>query len=145
MTTAEFLASLPEGHPMRKAISTPKAREPRPSDGYRSKLERDYARRLEFQKRDGVILWWAHEPVRLRLAGGAYYKPDFAVMYPDGRIEMHETKGFSREAARVRIKVAAEHHPFRFVVVTRDKGEWQTETFSACFDRVAAPAGEVTR
>jgi hypothetical protein len=150
MTTAELnavLAGLPEGHPARKGTNVqaprterPKSREPRPSDGYRSKLERDYASRLEFQRRGGQIQWWAHEPQRLRLAGGAYYKPDFAVLMPDGRLELHEVKGFWREAARVRIKVAAEMHPFMFVAATRDRGDWVFEYFHDCFYRVTAVA-----
>jgi len=43
---------------------------------------------------------------------------------PNGEVEFHETKGFMREAARVRLRVAAEMHPFRFLLVKRAGGEW---------------------
>ena len=81
----------------------------------------------------GQILWYKFEALKLRLADGAYYTPDFAVMTADGYIECHETKGFWREAGRVRIKVAAEHFPFRFVAVKmkakKDGGGWEYEEF----------------
>jgi hypothetical protein len=107
--------------------------------GYRSKLERDYAARLEHQHREGRILWWSYEPMRLRLAAGAYYKPDFMVIGLNGEVEFHETKGFWREAARLRIKVAADQHPFLFVAVKRDKRGWSEEQFDACLWRMISP------
>ena len=95
-----------------------------------NKLEAAYAEWLELQRRAGAIEWWAFEWIRLRLADGAWFKPDFAVM-KDGKLSLHETKGHWREAARVRIRVAADRYPFRFVAVTKDKltGEWTYEEF----------------
>jgi hypothetical protein len=93
--------------------------------------ESAYASHLEALKRAGQVLWWRFEPMRLRLANGAWFKPDFGVKLRDGSLEFHETKGFWREAARVRIKVAAELFPFRFIAVTRKKGGgWAREEFS---------------
>lgn len=71
--------------------------------------------------------WW-YESFKLRLADGAWYTPDFAVLLHDGTWEMHEVKGFVREAAMVRIKVAAEKYPLRFFMCfkkkKRDGGGW---------------------
>lgn len=149
MTSSDLtaiLAGLPESHPAKRVKATCTAavvKPSRPADGYRSKLERAYAAQLEDQRQNGVIRWWGYEPMRFRLADGAYYKPDFAMMTLAGALELHETKGFWREASRVRIKVAAERFPWRFIAVTRWKGNWQFETFAACAGRVTAvaPAG----
>ncbi len=94
-----------------------------------NRLEAAYAQRLELERLAGMWQWWAYEPIKLRLAGGAWYTPDFALLDPGGHLIIHETKGHWREAARVRIKVAAELYPFfRFVAVTRQRkregGNW---------------------
>ena len=60
---------------------------------------------------DPRISSWYYEGVKLRLADGAYYTPDFLVVTSDGLLELHEVKGFYRTAAKVRIKVAAERFP----------------------------------
>jgi hypothetical protein len=72
------------------------------------------------------------EAVKLRLATGAWYTCDMWVVYADGREEMHEVKGFWREAARVRIKVAAKEYGWRwtFRAVQREPGGWKVETFA---------------
>jgi len=100
-------------------------------------LELEYANHLDLLKLLGVVVDWQFEPLRFRLAEGAWYKPDFGVLYrgEDGGadwIEMHETKGLWREAARVRIKVAADRHPwFRFKAIQWDQagGVWKVEEF----------------
>lgn len=110
--------------PLEQAIQKlPKAR--------MNKLEAEYAQELENQKRCGLILWWAFEPMKLRLAGNTYYSPDFGVLAY--RLEFHEVKGFWRDDARVKIKVAAEHFPFVFRAIKkkkqRDGGGWDVEVF----------------
>lgn len=99
-----------------------------------NRLESAYAQYIELERLAGVWQWWAYEPLKLRLASGAYYKPDFALVDLTGRLVLHETKGFWREAARVRIKVAAELYPhFRFVAVTRQRakagGNWMFKQY----------------
>lgn len=74
---------------------------------------------------------WSYEAIRLRLADGAWYMPDFRVIMPDGTEEYHEVKGFWREAARVRIKVAAEHHPYVFRAVIGPPDRWSWDTFTS--------------
>jgi hypothetical protein len=96
-----------------------------------NKTEAAYARFLEARKIDCDILWYRFQPMNLRLANGATYKPDFGVLIRDCWFELHEVKGFWREAARVRIKVAAELFPFKFIAITRTKtGGWEREEFS---------------
>lgn len=97
-----------------------------PRRGRLNKTETRYSQRLDADVKDGRIARWRFEGVTLRLADGARYTPDFAVTLPDGRLEMHETKGgFIREAAMVRLKVAAELFPeFEFILAQWKRGEW---------------------
>lgn len=94
-----------------------------------NKLEAKYALYLDEQMAFGFVARWNFEAVKLRLADGAWYTPDFRVILPDGTEEYHETKGFWREAARVRIKVAAELHPYRFIAVQWKDNAWHREVF----------------
>jgi len=94
-----------------------------------NKLELRYADQMELMKRSGNIVDWKFEGLRFKLADGAWYKPDFLIVMP-GRFEIHETKGHWREAARVRIKVAADLYPwFKFVAVRWEKKQWVYEDF----------------
>lgn len=103
-----------------------KARQPPPP--YRSKTEQRFAQHLDLQFKAGEIKGWKYEPMRLNLGGGAWYKPDFEVIEDDLSITLFEVKGFWREAARVRIKVAAANFPeFRFVGVQEKRGTWEYE------------------
>lgn len=86
--------------------------------------ERAYSVVLEARRQAGELLWWAYEVVTLKLADDTRYTPDFAVMLANGELEMHETKGFMRDDAWVKLKVAAEKFPFRFRLVKREKGAW---------------------
>jgi len=93
-----------------------------------NKLEAKYADHLQLQLRADEILWWDWQPIRVKLATGAWYTPDFGVVNTKGQYECHETKGHWREAARVRIKVAAECHPFKFIAIQWKKGQWVYES-----------------
>lgn len=97
--------------------------------GEMNKTEAAYAAYLDAQKKAGLIADYRFEAVKLRLADKTFYTPDFVVLAPDGVLEMHEVKGFWEEDARVKIKVAAAQFPFRFVAITRDKGNWAFESF----------------
>lgn len=100
-----------------------------PTEG-RNKLERDFGLFLLSQQQAGEILWYKYEPIRLKLGDGAWYKPDFGVLNADYSFTFYETKGHWREAARVRIKVAADLYPFfEFVAVRREKKMWTFEIF----------------
>jgi hypothetical protein len=93
--------------------------------------ECDYAAHLRARQAAGEVLWHAFEPVKLRLAEATFYAPDFLVMIKDGSLECHEVKGFWRDDARVKIKVAASLFPFRFIAAQRAKGGagWIFEEF----------------
>lgn len=94
-----------------------------------NKLENAWAVQLEMQRAAGLIQRWEYEAVRLRLADDTYFTPDFYVEIGD-RIRFDETKGFMREAARVRLNVAARLYPrFTFRLIRRrlmrDGGGWE--------------------
>lgn len=85
--------------------------------GQMNKTEDAWAAHLEERRRAGEIVWFKFEGVKLRLADNTFYSPDFAVMCADGVLEMHEIKGFMTDDAAVKLKVAADMYPFRFLLV----------------------------
>lgn len=98
--------------------------------GTMNKTEERYALLLDAEKMAGRVLWWKFEGLKLRLADNTFYTPDFNVMVADGVLEMHEVKGFWKDDARVKIKIAASMFPFRFLSFTpRKGGGWDVETF----------------
>lgn len=101
--------------------------------GQMNKTEAEYAELLEDRKHNGEVAWWKFEGLRLRLGDGCGYTPDFAVMLTNGQLECHECKGFWRDDARAKIKIAADLYPFRFVAVTKEAkcrgGGWKVEEF----------------
>ena len=99
--------------------------------GAMNKTETAYLALLESR---GDVLEARFEEVKFRLATGAWYTPDFFARTKRG-FEVHEVKGFWREAARVRIKVAAEQFPWwPFYVAKKvkvaDGGGWDIELVS---------------
>ena len=104
-------------------------------------VQTDGMNKLEMRFRDTVLepAWTRHEignywrePIKLRLAGRTYYTPDFLVI--SGRAGEHgipprftfvEVKGFMRDDASVKLKVAASSYPcFGWLLVTRDRWGW---------------------
>lgn len=73
-----------------------------------NKLEAKYARRLDDMKYMGVVRDYWFESVKFRLAERTFLTPDFVVVMPDGLMEVHETKGWWRDDARAKTKIAAE-------------------------------------
>jgi hypothetical protein len=87
--------------------------------GGMNKAEARYASHLELLKRakNDPLVEWRFEPMKLQLAKRTWYTPDFLLVYP-GHFEVHEFKGFWKDDARVKIKVAAQLYPwFKFVGV----------------------------
>ena len=101
--------------------------------GQLNKTEAEYGKLLELRKGGGEGVWYRFEGMKLRLADNTFYTPDFAVMLADGTIECHEVKGHWMDDAKVKIKVASEMYPFRFVAVKvkakKDGGGWAVEEF----------------
>jgi hypothetical protein len=65
----------------------------------------------------GEVLWYKFEGIKLRLADNCFYHPDYIVLLANGEMEVHECKGYMREDAALKIRVAAEEYPFRFILV----------------------------
>jgi hypothetical protein len=116
-----------------------------------NRLENSYAEHLDSLVAAGDIIWYAFEPIRLKLAEKTYYCPDFLVCTANYELQVHEVKGYWHDDARVKIKVAAKLFPFRFIAITqRPKkrgGGWEIEEFTkddrreedASFSRGARP------
>lgn len=99
------------------------------NSGQMNKTEAAYAARLESLKLAGEIADYRFECIKLRLADNTFYAPDFMVLRPDGAFEVHEVKGHWEDDARVKIKVAAELYPFKFIAARKVKGAWLFEEF----------------
>lgn len=91
--------------------------------------ERAYADYLWQRQLAGEVLRYDFEAEKLRLADNTFYTPDFRVVLADLSIEMHEVKGFWQDDARVKIKVAAQLHPYRFIGVRKVARSWEFEEF----------------
>lgn len=114
-------------------------RRTRPNPDAMNKTEERYSQHLRTLLTAGEILDWRYGAVNFRLADKTYYKPDFAVMLPDGTLEFHEVKAgvkkggyLCEDDAKVKIKVAAEQHWwFQFAIVFEQNKVWQKECFGA--------------
>jgi hypothetical protein len=99
-----------------------------------NRTEQRYADHLEMRRLGGEVLWYAFGAISFRLAPKTHYHPDFLVMLADDSLEVHEVKGSVRnrqtgvtkplveDDAAVKIKVAAERYPFRFVMAWEERG-----------------------
>lgn len=125
----EYVAQKEEHNPVPQPVIPAEMRKtvgrPRHEAGVMNGMEKKYAAYLELRRIAGEILEWRFEPLKLRLAPKTYYTPDFLLLMPDGRIELHETKGFMEEDANVKIKVAREMFSsiFTIVLVRLDKNK----------------------
>ena len=101
--------------------------------GSMNKTELAYEQQLRILLLAGEIVWYKFEAINLRLADKTFYKPDFFVMLADGTLEVHEVKGYWADDAKVKIKVAAEMYPFRFIAVKQKGGKFAIEEFWLIF------------
>lgn len=101
--------------------------------GQLNKTEQAYADYLVQLQAVGGILWHKFEGMKFRLADNTFYTPDFMVMKPDGQLEAHEVKGYWQDDAKVKIKVASDMYPLRFLAIKarakKDGGGWAVEEF----------------
>lgn len=97
--------------------------------GAMNKTEAAYESHLKMRKHLNEVAWYKFEGMKFRLADSTFYTPDFAVMLADGRMELHEVKGFWTDDARVKIKVAASLYPFQFIAIKKSGDGWQSEFF----------------
>ena len=101
-----------------------------PKDGM-NKLERAFWERL----RDAYGYRASREPITLKLAGRTRYTPDFmsymGLKKGEYACTFWEVKGFMRDDAAVKLKVAASMYlVFDFVLVTRVKRKWECRDVS---------------
>ena len=114
-------ATTPDGKPLAGA----EQRVNRATDRM-NKTERRYSLGLILLQRDGAIKRWAFEALKFRLADRTWYTPDFDIWYPDGRLRLVEVKGFMRDDAIVKFKVARETFPeWEWIMVRWIKGDWE--------------------
>ena len=93
---------------------------------FRSKLEAAYAGYLHVLMLAGDIQFYKFEPLTLILGADCRLTPDFLVMTKDGTIELHEVKGFRREDAMIKLRVAARtFHWWPLILVERKRGVWE--------------------
>lgn len=88
--------------------------------GELNKTEQRYKDLLERLKTSGEVLWYIFEGMTFKLADNTRYTPDFMVMRSNGEIQAHEVKGSKfifQDDAKVKVKVAAEMFPVKFIVV----------------------------
>jgi hypothetical protein len=113
-----------------------------------NRVEQQYEQHLRERLLVGEIRWYWFEPMKLRLADNTYYTPDFVVVGNDLALEAHEVKaewstgkpGW-QEDARVKIKVAAEIFPIRFIGVCRMRdGSWEFEDFGKGHEEPKPPS-----
>ena len=99
--------------------------------GKMNKTEATYSNVLQARKMAGEIIWWAFEPINIRLAQNCYYRVDFMVMLAGGQMECHEVKGGAgfKDDALVKIKVASTILPFQFIAMQLVSGEWIRRDF----------------
>ncbi len=81
----------------------------------RSKWEANYARYLEFLKKNGNIIEWEHEPETFWFEkikrGVRSYLPDFMVTELDGSIVYHEVKGWMDARSKTKINRMKKYYP----------------------------------
>jgi hypothetical protein len=68
--------------------------------------------------------WVGVQNITLKLADDCRLTPDFATL-KDGTLTLWDAKGFQREDALIKMKVAARSFPFfKFIIASRDGGGW---------------------
>lgn len=76
--------------------------------------------------RSRYFAWIGIQSVTLKLADDCRYTPDFWTLGVGGKLIAWEVKGFMREDAKIKIKVAARIFSWvQFVLVTRDGKSWK--------------------
>jgi len=106
----------------------PKAKKPRitgKNELGQNKTEAAWDRHLADLKTLGKIRDYWFEPIKIRLAGNTTYRVDFLVRRLDRTLAAIEIKGFMRDDAAVKIKVAAEQCTWAdFYLVQKAGKEW---------------------
>ena len=102
----------------------------------RSSWEANIARYLNLLKRQKKIKRWYYESKRFYFnnikRGTRSYLPDFCVIYPDGRQEWQEVKGFWTQKAKTAVKRFRKYYPEEtLVIIDKDKYKEIEKEFSS--------------
>lgn len=92
-----------------------------------SKLEASYELYLSALKHVGEIQAFWYHPLTLKLPGGVRYTPDFMVWPNEGKVQIHECKGWSKNLrdGMTRLKLASGLFScWDWRLVKRNKGQW---------------------
>lgn len=82
---------------------------------FRSAWEANYARFLEFQRKQGLIAKWEFESVTFWFEnirrGVRSYTPDFRITEPNGAVHFIEVKGWMDKKSATKLKRMKKYHP----------------------------------
>lgn len=103
---------------------------------FKSSWEKQYAGHLLERKLNDEIVDYRYERASFVLTPasefqrGSRYIPDFMVIFPDGRIEIHEVKGHWKPGAKAKVKALAHMlKPIPVYVVRKECDGWDCERF----------------
>lgn len=92
---------------------------------FRSRWEANYGRYLEWQKQQGLIVEWLHEPQTFWFEGirrgCVTYLPDFKVILLDGSHEWIEVKGFMDPKSKTKIARFKKYFPKEILRIVDSK------------------------
>jgi hypothetical protein len=90
-----------------------------------SKLNKLESAWLAVLRADITLAWVGVHALTFKIGDDCRYTPDFIALNLDGELIAYETKGFMRDDAKVKLKVAARMFSFvGFVLVERKAGAW---------------------
>jgi len=90
-----------------------------------NKTERAYLHHLRAQPNN---VWVGVQNLTLKIADDCRLTPDFAVLDASGKLTLIDVKGFQREDALIKMKVAARLFPmFEFSIVKREGVGWSEQ------------------
>lgn len=119
---AEALSQLRKIEKVPFKAPEPMTIQPTTDEAKLNKTERAY---LEWLRSTGLFQWIGVQNVTLKLGDDTRYTCDFFAMTYDGEMTGREVKGFFRDDAKVKIKVAARMFPWiKFSVVKKDGSGW---------------------
>ena len=110
----------------------------KPRDRGPNKTEARYMQHLEAEKRAGRVVWYAFEPMSIRLADKCHFTPDFLVVDSEGEVTFVDTKAWWNKQNKpgitddslVKLKTAAEQFPiFNFIATWEKDGIWEERMF----------------
>lgn len=91
-----------------------------------NKTEAAFLMLLQATNKDAFI---TQQAITFRLANGLRYTPDFVLFHPiGGTVDAFEVKGFMRDDAAAKIKMAATVYPFiKWTLAWKKNGLWKTQ------------------